>query len=393
MGAPFYLYFIIMEKDRFYTRIIKTFDKLDEAEKKRIFTSLSDSYNYINIVFENLEEGVIALDSEDTINILNKQASFLLNIPQNSVGANINDVLKDVGFEDILFSDDKKRFIHDKKNSRFLQIEELSLGQHGSIIGKVIKILDITKIYEREQRLKRAEQLASLTTLAAGVAHEIKNPLGSISIYIQLIEKVLSKSFEDKTTKNYTEMREYCEIVKEEITRLEDTINSFLFSVKSINLEKKNIDIIQLILTTLSFLKYEIENNSIEVDINFESDSLFLNIDERYIKQALINIIQNSVDAMSKTTKNILYIGVKKTEKYAIISIKDTGKGLELENINKIFEPYYTTKKHGTGLGLTNVIRIIEAHSGKIDVNVDNGTEFIIKLPLTLKTQKYLNEF
>ena len=379
-----------MEKNRFYSKIIKTFDKLSSAEKKRIFMSLYDSFNYVNIIFENLEEGIIALDKTSTIKSLNKQASFLLNIPLNSVDKKIDDVIKEISFKKIFFDEKKsKKIVHDEKNSRFLEINILPIGEMGTIIGSIIKIIDITEIYEREQRLKRAEQLASLTTLAAGVAHEIKNPLGSISIYIQLIEKVLST---ENTEKAHTEIKEYCDIVQEEISRLEETINSFLFSVRSIELQKADKNIKDLILSTLSFLKYEIEEKNIEVDLSFEDDDLILNIDERYIKQSIINIIQNAIDALETLAKKEINISVKKNHKYAIINIQDKGIGVSADDVGKLFEPYYTTKRNGTGLGLTNVARIIVAHNGKITVtsSPNSGTEFIIKLPLVISIQKYL---
>nr|WP_300747669.1 HAMP domain-containing sensor histidine kinase [uncultured Brachyspira sp.] len=121
-----------------------------------------------------------------------------------------------------------------------------------------------------------------------------------------------------------------------------------------------------------------------------------MKLDEKYIKQSLINIIQNAIDAMSynkNNRKKEIYIKLKTMDNYAVISIKDTGIGVKEEAFNKIFEPYYTTKRHGTGLGLTNVVRIIEAHNGniKIESRYGKGSNFIIKLPLKEENQKFLN--
>ena len=114
-------------------------------------------------------------------------------------------------------------------------------------------------------------------------AHEIKNPLGSISIYIQLIEKIIKKNI-DNSSQCFVELKDYCAIIKEEIGRLEDTINSFLFSVRKLELNLEEININSLILSTVDFLKYEIENNNINIEIKFDKDNLILRIDERYIK-------------------------------------------------------------------------------------------------------------
>ncbi|PPS22029.1 two-component system sensor histidine kinase NtrB, partial [Brachyspira murdochii] len=367
-----------------------------DAEKKKVFQRLSTLWYSQNIIIENLEEGIIAIDNEGMIQGINKKACFLFSIPRNSEGESLskcmpdNDIGKTI-LELINSSNAETKLLKDNESERILQINILPIGERGRIIGTLIKAFDITKTYESAQKLKRAEQLASLTTLAAGVAHEIKNPLGSISIYVQLIDKIIKKNM-DNDCQCYKDFKEYSDIIKEEIGRLEDTINSFLFSVRKLELNIEDVNINALILSTVSFLKYEIEKNNVSIDIKFDKDNLILKLDERYIKQALINIIQNAIDAMNDNKKEI-YIKLKTIDNYAVISIKDTGIGIKEEDLNKIFEPYFTTKRHGTGLGLTNVVRIIEAHNGNITIESEygKGSEVIIKLPLKQENQKFLN--
>lgn len=384
-------------KNQFYDRILQNFYKVSNDEKKRIFERLYDLYYSLNLIIENLEEGIIAINNEGIIQGINKKASFLFSIPRDSEGKQISECLKEISFGHVILDLIKStittetKLLHDEDRGMILQINILPLGESGKIIGTLIKAFDITKTYERDQKLKRAEQLASLTTLAAGVAHEIKNPLGSISIYIQLIEKTISKTM-DKSSSNYRELKDYCDIVKEEIGRLEDIVNSFLFSVRKIDLEVKEINLRNLILSTISFLKYEIEEKNIEIEVNFEHDDIILRLDEKYIKQALINIIQNAIDSMDRTDKKRIFISLKTNHKDAIVSVKDTGSGIKEDMLVKIFEPYFTTKRHGTGLGLTNVVRIIEAHSGSVSIDSEFGvgTEVIIKLPILQGNQKFL---
>ena len=390
--------------NQFFDKIFQNFDKVSDAEKKKVFQRLSTLWYSQNIIIENLEEGIIAIDNEGMIQGINKKACFLFSIPRNSEGESLskcmpdNDIGKTI-LELINGADSETKLLKDNENERILQINILPIGESGRIIGTLIKAFDITKTYESAQKLKRAEQLASLTTLAAGVAHEIKNPLGSISIYVQLIDKIIKKNM-DNDCQCYKDFKEYSDIIKEEIGRLEDTINSFLFSVRKLELNIEDVNINELILSTISFLKYEIEKNNVSIDIKFDKDNLILKLDERYIKQALINIIQNAIDAMNENKDNEkydkkkeIYIKLKTIDNYAVISIKDTGIGMKEETLNKIFEPYFTTKRHGTGLGLTNVVRIIEAHNGNITIEseYEKGSEFIIKLPLKQENQKFLN--
>ncbi|WP_295155126.1 ATP-binding protein [uncultured Brachyspira sp.] len=386
--------------NQFFYKFLQNFDKVSDIEKKKVFKRLSNLFYSQNIIIENLEEGIIAIDDKGLIQGINKKACFLFSIPRNSEGKSIskymigNDIVKSV-LELIKDKISDTKLLKDDENDRIIQINILPIGDKGRIIGTLIKAFDITKTYESAQKLKRAEQLASLTTLAAGVAHEIKNPLGSISIYIQLIEKIIKKNM-DNNCQCYIDFKEYSDIIKEEISRLEDTINSFLFSVRKLELNIEDININDIILSTVSFLKYEIEKNNVSIDIKFDKDNLILKLDERYIKQSLINIIQNAIDAMSdndnQNKKKYIYIKLKTIDNYAVISIKDTGIGMKEETLNKIFEPYFTTKRHGTGLGLTNVVRIVEAHNGSISIESKYGvgSEFIIKLPLHQENQKFL---
>ena len=386
--------------NQFFDKILQNFDKVSDLEKKKVFKRLSTLGYSQNIIIENLDEGIIAIDNKGIIQGINKKACFLFSIPRNAEGKLLskymnNDIGKTI-LELIDTNNSETKLLKDDKdeNERILQINVLPMGDSGRIIGTLIKAFDITKTYESAQRLKRAEQLASLTTLAAGVAHEIKNPLGSISIYVQLIEKIIKKNI-DNDCQCYKDFKEYSDIIKEEISRLEETINSFLFSVRKLELDIEDVNINDLILSTLSFLKYEIEKNNISIDIKFDKDNLILRLDEKYIKQSLINIIQNAIDAMSENKDNNkkIYIKLRTIDNYAVISIKDTGIGMKEETLNKIFEPYFTTKRHGTGLGLTNVVRIIEAHNGNISIESEygKGSEFIIKLPLQQENQKFLN--
>ena len=386
-------------RNQFFDKILQNFDKVSDNEKKKVFKRLSTLWYSQNIILENLEEGIIAIDEKNAIQGINKKACFLFSIPRNSEGKPLSKYMSstDIGrciLELMKDNISDTKLLKDDENERILQINILPIGDSGRIIGTLIKAFDITKTYESAQKLKRAEQLASLTTLAAGVAHEIKNPLGSISIYVQLIDKIIKKNM-DNECQCYKDFKEYSDIIKEEISRLEETINSFLFSVRKLELNIEDVNINELILSTIAFLKYEIEKNNVNIDVKFDKDNLILKLDEKYIKQSLINIIQNAIDAMSYNAddkKKEIFIKLKTVDNYAVISIKDTGIGIKEESLGKIFEPYFTTKRHGTGLGLTNVVRIIEAHNGNVTIESEygKGSEFIIKLPLKQENQKFL---
>jgi signal transduction histidine kinase len=287
---------------------------------------------------------------------------------------------------------------------RLLSLSVLPLVRDHQVTGSLIYVEDITDKRGKEARLRRAENLASLTTLAAGVAHEIKNPLGSISIHIQLIQKAMAANREmfrkahpggvdgigQEPIAWFDQLDKYIGIVNEEIDRLNHIVVDFLFAVRpmDINLSAGNIN--DLLTELAGFVRYELEDAHIECVLALDDSLPLLNFDERFLKQAFLNLIKNAAAAMGEG--GILTIKTEKRDAEALISIQDTGIGISEENLSKIFEPYFTTKETGSGLGLTLVFKIIREHQGEISVKSreGEGTSFIITLPIPQKERRLI---
>ncbi len=247
-----------------------------------------------------------------------------------------------------------------------------------------IYIKEITDAVRNETRMRRSESLASLTTMAAGVAHEIKNPLAAMAIHTQL----LRKSFAKYGSLTLNQAEKYLDVLEEEIEHLNKIAVDFLFAVKPMEVELKKEDINSIISEIISFLEPEAEEKSIKIE---ESLSTFLpniEIDSRLIKQAFLNLIQNAFAAMPNG--GTLTVQSKSNGDYISIVIADTGVGIPQEKLSKIFEPYYTTKASGTGLGLTLVYKIMKEHNGEIHVTseVNKGTTFVLDFPIPVSERK-----
>jgi signal transduction histidine kinase len=251
------------------------------------------------------------------------------------------------------------------------------------ITGSLIYIEDITEKRSRESRLRQAENLASLTTLAAGVAHEIKNPHGSISIHLQLMRKALAKNQD-------TSLNRYLSVLNEEVERLNHTVVDFLFAVRPVSLELREGSVNRLVAELIDFVRPELEQSKIRCVLNLDDAVPPFLMDERYMKQALLNLIKNAQAAMegggSLTVKSEL------AENEIRLSIRDTGVGISGKNLSKIFDPYFTTKETGTGLGLTLAFKIVREHRGEINVQSreGEGSCFTISLPLTQKERRLI---
>jgi len=376
----------------FYRRALKKLDKLDTEQRRELLVSAIGEINLLETVLDSIDVGILVCDGNNNLVMVNKYAQRLL--PLNySEGEPLVSAIADERiaefFKETLLNRDRVmgREIDVDYNgrNRLFSANVLPLVQNRRITGSLIYIEDITERRKGETRLRRAENLASLTTLAAGVAHEIKNPLGSISIHIQLLEKNLAKI-------NYTNNKidKYLNVIKEEVDRLNRIVVDFLFAVRPVKIELREGDINELISQMMEFVTVEMEQSKILCFLELDEKIPKITMDERLIKQALLNLVKNAQAAMPQG--GVLTIATVLADNEIRISICDTGIGISRENLAKIFEPYFTTKETGTGLGLTLVYKIVREHQGEItvDSSPDTGTEFKIILPVPQKETRMI---
>ena len=284
---------------------------------------------------------------------------------------------------------------------RFLTVTIAPLINEGEMNGMMILVRDITEKKNQDILFHRMENLANLTNLAAGMAHEIKNPLGAISIHIQLIQKALVKARENNDklpAKKFVE--DHIDVVNEEIEHLNKLVMDFLLAVRPVKaqLELKEPD--KLIDGLISFFKPEFNDEGIEVIFKPSESGKRIMLDEKLFRDVIMNISQNSLAALkskynsktdSKDGAKFCISNTVRDNKF-IITIADNGCGMSEETLSKLFEPYYTTKANGTGLGMTMVYKIIKEFSGDIivDSKEGEGTAFTITFPIPQKDVKLL---
>lgn len=243
------------------------------------------------------------------------------------------------------------------------------------------------EIRETQEQLANAEKLASIGQLAAGVAHEINNPLGSIMIYASLLKKKLEKAFNDQQSS------EDLKLIIEEANRCKNIVSNLLNFARQGKLRISKVNLRELVNDIIRLVKVKPEFSSVVITEKYETVETLIEGDSDQLKQALLNIITNACEAVeSKNDKQVL-INISENDNKLTIEIADNGIGIPPENLNKIFTPFFTTKKigKGTGLGLAITYGIIKMHKGDIKVQseVGKGTKFFISLP---KTQNYTTE-
>jgi two-component system, sporulation sensor kinase E len=377
----------------FFTKAIKKINKLNAEQRKELLISAVEEINLLGNVLDSIDMGILVCDNKDNLVLANKSALRMIAMDYTE-GIKLEEAILDdqfmETFKEIIANRekiiDKEIEIDQQEQRKIYSINVVPLVHNKKITGTLIYIEDITEKRRGEARLRRAENLASLTTLAAGVAHEIKNPLGSISIHLQLLQKALAK----KTESSEKKTEKYFTVIKEEIDRLNRIVVDFLFAVRPMNLELREGDINELITQIMEFVQFEMKQSNIVCMLELDDKIPKILMDERYMKQALLNLIKNAQAAMPKG--GVFTAATKFVDNEIRISLCDTGVGISKESLAKIFEPYFTTRETGTGLGLTQVYKIIREHQGEItvDSSPETGAEFRIILPVPQKDTKLI---
>lgn len=232
------------------------------------------------------------------------------------------------------------------------------------------------QMQEEKQKLQERDKLAAIGQLAAGIAHEVRNPLTTIKGFVQLLNKYESEKSDNRKM-------DYLGIIDKEIDRMNDLLKDFLQFAKPIK-PKLTVNNINHTIKDISILlDAQCLSQGTKIELNLDPDMPNIFCDYDQIKQVIVNIVLNSIDAMQQSEQRKIKILTKSDQNNIYFSIEDTGAGMTEEQTRKIFDPFYTTKENGTGLGLSVCYSIIENHHGKINVVsiINKGTVFEIVLP------------
>jgi len=322
-------------------------------QKKRLLSSIIDS----------IDIAVVFFDREGVIRLINKAGEFLFCIKAEEV----------IGKRELPIKIENEKVYPPNSKKPFYAIVSQSevLDSEGNIIGHVLICKDITRIKELEAENERNRRLSAMGSLLMKIAHEIRNPLGSIELFANMISEDLKDNI----------YGEYARRISSAVSMLRNTLENMLSFTRGINLKKEKIKINNLIFEITK--EFEELFQRMGITITFETDKQYtVSLDKALIRQALINLIVNSYQAMPEGGN--LKIIVSGEEKFLKIIIKDTGHGIDSEVLDKIFEPFFSTKDRGSGLGLSITSSIISAHGGRIEVKSEKnqGTEFALYLPL-----------
>ncbi|HTD66138.1 MAG TPA: ATP-binding protein [Candidatus Limnocylindria bacterium] len=400
-------------KSNFLDKVLGRLPRLDKEGLQTVVERLAHERAFLETLFNTIEDGVLVVDAQERIAYFNDAAIRLLGLPQAAEGQPIARFLPELDWEQVAAMDragGKRVARHEFEihypRPRFLHVYAAPLdAEKRGASGVALIVHDATEAREKTFAAIESERSQALTLLAASVAHEIGNPLNALSIHLQLLEREARKlkklapevsdlargakrasSAGNDVAEVAAKVESYLGVAKGEIDRLDYIITQFLQAIRPAPLQIKPVSLNDVVRETLDLLRPEIENRGIRVDENLSSKLPLAPIDPAQMKQVLVNLSKNALQAM--TRGGVLTLRTEARDDGVFLIVSDTGGGIPQDLLNRIFEPFYTTKKKGSGLGLMIVQRIVRDHGGRIQLesNVGQGTTFRIWLPLQERT-------
>jgi len=347
-------------------------------------TSLSRIKALSDNIVENMPIGLIVLDTDSRIASFNYIAETLLHMPgHETLGKPAAEKLP----EELIQLINELR-VNEKNIVKELEIEleehskvylDLYLSilkdSSGTLLGYIVLFRDLSEVKELKKEVERSTRLASIGRLAAGVAHEIRNPLSSIKGFATYFGERYKDVPEDKNTAH---------IMVSEVERLNRVITQLLDFARPVDIKKEILDISKVINHSTKMIERNANERNIRVKVEIAPGIPYIPFDTDRMNQVFLNLFLNSIEAMENGGELLVKADYDADMEVVRITVSDTGKGIAPGDIGSIFDPYFTTKQSGTGLGLAIVHRIIESHNGEIKVesNPEAGTSVIITLPL-----------
>jgi two-component system sensor histidine kinase PilS (NtrC family) len=329
-----------------------------------------------NIV-RSLSSGLLTVDADGYVLFANPTAIDLLGRAGSVDGLHCDELipglrvhLDDSGGFRNRFELDVQRGGDNRQISLGLTCSPL-LDEDGAFLGHIVNFQDVTDVRELERVLRRSERLTALGTLAASVAHEVRNPLAAISGCAELL---------DAEALNEEDQR-LIRVIRRESARLADIVTELLDYTRPRKLQRSKLELGRALEELAESFRADPSHEEIELLLSIPREPVEVELDLAQLTQVLWNLVRNGVQAMAGRGR--LELGLQATGSHVRLSVRDFGRGIPVEDLDRIFEPFYSTTEGGTGIGLALVQRIVEEHGGEIEVfsSVGAGTRFVIELP------------
>jgi PAS domain S-box-containing protein len=375
-------------------KLLDRIDRLDAAGLQTLVQRLARERAMLDTVFNTLQEGVLVVTADGEIDYANDAAARMIGFKGQAgvattlwrlvpgLRASLEGEAMHGGREGLPIVTREFELTYPAHRVVRLYMVPFHEGEKGDSRFAII-LADITTEKKSTEELIENERISSILLLAAGVAHELGNPLNSLTIHLQLIERKLKKLRDSKESDPIAESIAIC---RGEVTRLDGIIKNFLEAIRPRPPDLAEVNVVEVIEDVLRFQAKELEDRGVQVEGELPASTPVIMADRNQLKQVFFNLVKNAMEAMQPGGK--FSIRVRADDDSVFIRIADTGAGIRQEDLSKLFSPYHTTKAGGHGLGLMIVQRIMRDHGGHVGIESKEGTGTVVTLQFPQKHRR-----
>lgn len=381
----------------FIEKLIARLDRLSPRQVQNLVDRLVREKGFLENVFESLQEGVLILDPEGAVTFLNSAACGFFGLdPEAAIGQKLETLVRGLDWASLAkdgrqaVNRDLEVFYPDRRFLNFYLsplVEDVEGAEE--LLGSVMIVRDVTESRRETEEAIESEKLNALTLLAAGVAHEIGNPLNSLGIHLQLLERKVGKL----PPGDQAGLNEHLKTARNEIARLDTLLKEFLHAIRPSTPLRNPSNLNEIIEDTLKTLAPELKERNVQVSLDLDPKLPLLPLDPDQLKQAFFNLLKNAYQSLPGSGGSVR-LNSQSTEFEVVISVEDDGSGISPEIMGSLFEPFRSGRKSGTGLGLLIVRRIIREHGGELEVESEEGEGTTVRLyfPLIEKRVRLIED-
>jgi PAS domain S-box-containing protein len=373
-------------------RVLGRLDQLDSVNLTNLVQRLARERGLFEDIFNTLQEGVLVISPEGEIEYANQAAHRMIGLNTDELSGqtlwrlvpglrpSLEPALEDGALP--VMAREFQLTYPEVRSVRLYMVPFASSDLPGQRYAVILT--DVSREKASTEEMLENERTSSILLLAAGVAHELGNPLNSLNIHLQLIERKLKKL--TAATKDVDALTDSIQVCQDEVGRLDGIINHFLEAIRPQPPDLAELHVLEVLDEVLRFHQGELENRSIVVDVEAEPDLPVIMADRNQLKQVFFNVIKNAMEAMEPGGE--LHLKTRADEDSVYLLFGDTGTGIKQEDLLRLFEPYHTTKPGGSGLGLMIVQRIMKEHGGQVGVESKPGVGTVVTLEFPRKDRR-----
>jgi two-component system, sporulation sensor kinase E len=373
-------------------KVLGRLDQLDQANLQNLVQRLARERALLEAVFNTLQEGVLVIDADGTIDYANDAAERLIGLKEGAAGASLWRLVP--GLRASLDGGEEpaaagaplvtREFELHYPQPRVVRLYRVPFHEGpGGAARHAIILSDITREKQSTAELIENERVSSVLLLAAGVAHELGNPLNSLTIHLQLIERRLRRLRDAGGDEG---LRDSLKVCQDEVARLDGIIRNFLEALRPRPPDLAETDLVAVIEEVLHVQARELEDRGIAVDGELPAGAPVVMADRNQLKQVFFNLVKNAMEAMGPGGR--LSLRVRTDDDSVFVAVADTGSGIKVEDLPRLFSPYHTTKAGGHGLGLMIVQRIMRDHGGHVGIESKEGVGTVVTLQFPQKHRR-----